>query len=475
MRPLVWFRSDLRVRDNSALSGACQAATDGVVAVFTICPKQWKEHDWAPVKVDFLLRNLSDLSRSLREIGIPLLLIDTPRFDRVPGKLLEIARKHHCDGIWFNREYEVNEVRRDEGVAERFRSAGKSVHSYTDQVILPPDSLRTTQGKFYTVFTPYRKSWIRAFKEGGGIRCLGKPRAQRGIRIDSHSIPSGIPGFKGGGRPDLWKSGEEHAHSRLRSFVARRLESYEELRNFPATNGTSTLSPYLALGVLSPRQCLRAAMEANRNRLDSGSSGVTTWISELIWREFYRHVLVGFPRVCMHQPFDLRTRNIPWRRSENDFQRWRKGQTGIPIVDAGMRQLEKTGWMHNRLRMVVAMFLSKNLFIDWRLGERHFMENLVDGDLASNNGGWQWSASVGTDAAPYFRIFNPVSQSERFDPEGEYIRTLVPELEGIQGKAIHMPSERSPGALEGTGYPEPIVDLKESRQRAIEKFKQALR
>jgi deoxyribodipyrimidine photo-lyase len=426
------------------------------------------------VKVDFLLRNLHALSGALNRINIPLLITEVPKFDQVPKRLLQLAKKHGCDGIWFNREYELNERRRDKKVAELFERAGKSVHSFTDQVVLPPENLKTTDGKFYTVFTPYKKKWIAAVKDRGGVRCLRKPPKQKRLDIVADPIPDEVPGFNGLKRPDLWKSGEDYAGNRLRSFISGRLKSYEKHRDFPALNGTSTLSPYLALGVLSPRQCLNAALEANRNRLDSGSKGATTWISELIWREFYRHVLVGFPRVCRYEPFDLRTRRMRWRDDEGDFQRWQDGRTGIPIVDAAMRQLQKTGWMHNRLRMVTAMFLTKNLFIDWRRGERHFMRNLVDGDLASNNGGWQWSASVGTDAAPYFRIFNPVSQSERFDPQGDFIRKFVPELANLDGKAIHMPHERAPKALEGIDYPEPIVDLKRSRQEAIDKFKAAM-
>ncbi|MBN1443311.1 MAG: deoxyribodipyrimidine photo-lyase [Planctomycetes bacterium] len=471
MRPLIWFRSDLRVRDNTALSEACRAADEGAAAVFAICPRQWQEHGWSPIKVDFLLRNLADLSRALEEMNIPLLILEAPRFAGLPEKLLEIAEKHRCGGIWLNREYEVDERRRDEAVARLFERAGRSFHAFHDQLALPPDSLRTSQGKFYTVFTPFRRRWIAAVEERGGITCLRKPAALEPVRARPGRVPSSVPGFEGLRRPDIWKSGEQHAHSRLRSFIEGRLGSYRELRDIPAENGTSTLSPYLALGVLSPRQCLRAAIEANRGRIGSGSPGAVTWISELIWREFYRHVLVGFPRVCMDQPFDHRARKIRWRESEEDLGRWKQGKTGVPIVDAGMRQLAETGWMHNRLRMVTAMFLSKNLFLDWRLGEKHFLRSLVDGDFASNNGGWQWSASTGTDAAPYFRIFNPVSQSERFDPSGDFIRRFVPELGSLDDRTIHLPAERAPEALRRIDYPAPVADLKRSRQAAIEKFK----
>ena len=236
----------------------------------------------------------------------------------------------------------------------------------------------------------------------------------------------------------------------------------------PAVDGTSTLSPYLAAGVLSPRQCLRAAVEANRGRAGSGKMGVTTWISELIWREFYRHIVIGFPRVGMNRPFRLETDRLPWRYDEGQFQAWCAGRTGVPIVDAGMRQLAETGWMHNRVRMITAMFLAKDLFIDWRWGERHFMRHLVDGDFASNNGGWQWSASTGTDAAPYFRIFNPFRQSRRFDPKGDYLRRFVPELASVSAGEIHEPHRN---VSLRTDYPTPIVDHANARKQAIEAFR----
>jgi len=220
--------------------------------------------------------------------------------------------------------------------------------------------------------------------------------------------------------------------------------------------------------VISPHDCLRAAIKANGGKLRNGKNGLDTWISELIWREFYRHILVGYPRVSMSQPFKAATRKIKWNSNDEHLAAWKEGRTGFPIVDAGMRQLQAEGWMHNRVRMITAMFLTKDLFMDWRLGEQHFMRHLIDGDLASNNGGWQWSASTGTDAAPYFRIFNPTSQSTKADPDGDYIRRYVAELSEVTGKAIHDP----PADLrEKLGYPLPLVDHKKARQAAIEAFK----
>ncbi len=470
MRPLVWFRSDLRTRDNTALHEACRMADDGVVGVFTICPEQWKEHDWGAVKVDFILRNLAELSRSLRRINVPLLIVETPKFDGVAEELLELADRHSCQALSFNREYEVNEQRRDEEVMAAFLGSGKSVHAWSDRFILPPDSVRTSSGDFFKVFSPYRRAWLARYKEVGGAEPVPTPSGVKKIDVKADKVPKSVDGFDGLTRPDLWKEGEKHAQSRLDAFVEGRLEEYDEKRDYPSVNGTSTMSPYLTSGVVSARQCLAAALEANNGRIDSGSKGAVTWISELIWREFYNHVLVGFPRVCKNRPFDLDTEKISWSKAEKRFECWKEGKTGYPIVDAAMRQLAKTGWMHNRLRMVSAMFLTKNLFIDWRWGERHFMQSLVDGDFASNNGGWQWSASTGTDAAPYFRVFNPVSQSEKFDADGDFVRKYIPELEKVKGKAIHFP--HADGDNEDCpDYPKPLVDHKRTRQEAIDKFK----
>ncbi len=271
-------------------------------------------------------------------------------------------------------------------------------------------------------------------------------------------------------RDDLWPAGEPEAQRRLENFV-QRIGNYQRVRDMPAVNGTSLLSPYLAAGVISPRQCLAAALAANKGQI-AGDDGVATWISELAWRDFYTHVLVGFPRVSKHRPFKLKTDQLNWRTDEPKFEAWKQGRTGYPIVDAGMRQLNQTGWMHNRLRMVTAMFLTKHLLIDWRWGEKYFMQHLIDGELAANNGGWQWSASTGTDSVPYFRIFNPFSQSKRFDPDGDFIKKLCPELSPIPPAALHDEKKFSAAiAKHGVDYPTYIVDYKQGRERALQAFK----
>ena len=319
-------------------------------------------------------------------------------------------------------------------------------------------------------FTPYRKVWDT--KALDFKKPLPKPRKQQELGVESSLVPSKVKGFDfSNARNDLWPAGEPEARKRLKKFSAR-ISSYDQARDVPSVNGTSLLSPYLAAGVISPRQCMAAALAANGGKITGKNDGARIWISELTWRDFYTHVMVGFPRVSKHQPFKPKTEAIPWRDSEKDFSAWKNGRTGYPIVDAGMRQLNQTGWMHNRLRMVTAMFLSKHLLIDWRLGERYFMQKLIDGDLSANNGGWQWSASTGTDSVPYFRIFNPFSQSKRFDTDGIFIKKLCPELKDIQAKSLHDEKKFAKALSESDcDYPSYIVDYKAGRERALTAFK----
>ena len=474
MRPLVWLRRDLRLSDNLALRHATEASDDGCVAVFAITPDQWREHDEAPAKVEFWLENLRAVADGLAAKRIPLRIVTVDGYDDLPKALLDLAGEVGADALYFNREHEVNERRRDGAVGDAFEEAGHTVEAFDDHTVLPPLAVRTKQDGPYSVFSPYARAWIERAKKAA-IDPVPAPRKQSSVDVTSDPVPDAVDGFATGtARLDLWPAGEKPAQGKLGAFVQSRLAAYDDRRDLPGTNGTSTLSPYLAAGVLSPRTALQAAREANRNRFAGGAKGPDTWISELIWREFYQQVLRAFPRVSMHRAFrpELDER-VEWRDDPDALEAWKNGMTGVPIVDGAMRQLKQTGWMHNRLRMVVAMFLSKNLLIDWREGERHFMRHLIDGDLGSNNGGWQWSASVGTDAAPYFRIFNPISQSERFDPDGAFIHRFVPELEGVTGKSLHDP--RRLGAIERRerDYPDMIVDPKPTRERAIEAFQVA--
>ena len=468
MPSLVWFRRDLRVHDNSALHHAAKES-DELIGLFIITPQQWKEHDDADVKISFWIENLRCLSEELGKLNIPLLIRACDSFEESPSLVIDVARQHKCQKLFFNKEYEVYEDRRDAMTIEAAAVEDIDVQAFHDRIVVPPKEIATKDGRFYSVFTPYRRAWDT--KALGYSKVLSKPKPRNAIEVKSDPVPETVSGFDfSNARSDLWKPGEAEAKKRLKQFTTR-IDGYNDWRDMPSTAGTSLLSPYLVAGIISPRQCLAAAIKHNGGEL-TGSKGSTTWVSELTWRDFYTHVMVGFPKVSRHQPFKAKTKAVPWRSDESDFEAWCQGRTGYPIVDAGMRQLNQSGWMHNRLRMVTAMFLTKNLLIDWRLGERYFMQKLVDGDLAANNGGWQWSASTGTDSVPYFRIFNPFSQSKRFDVEGKFIKKLCPELEPVPSSALHDPKKLATAIAEhSVDYPSYVVDYKEGRERALAAFK----
>ncbi len=466
---LIWLRSDLRQHDNTALSAAAERGP--TVAMYLISPEQWLAHDDAPCKVDFWLRNLRTLSDSLMQLKIPLLVRTATTWEQAPAVLLEVCQHLGIEDVHVNQEYGIHETRRDQAVAAALQDQGIGFHSYLDQLLFAPGSILTQSGNYFQVFSQFRKVCYNRLHMALP-KIVAAPKVQAAVQIERDDLPTSIPGFETPSQTlrQLWPAGENEAQERLMRFASEQIHYYQDERDFPAKPGTSQLSAYLAAGVISPRQCLHAALQSNNGEFESGNPGVFTWISELIWREFYKHILVGYPRVSKHRAFKLETEFVPWRNAPSDLAAWKEGRTGLPIIDAAIRQLLATGWMHNRLRMVVAMYLTKNLLIDWREGERFFMRHLIDGDLAANNGGWQWSASTGTDSVPYFRIFNPLSQSERFDPEGRFIKHWLPELAALNKKEVHNPA--SAGGLFGVAdYPSPIVDLKQSRERALSAFK----
>ncbi|MGF6204549.1 deoxyribodipyrimidine photo-lyase [Pseudomonas frederiksbergensis] len=466
---LIWLRSDLRLHDNSALSAAAERGP--TVAVYLLSPEQWRAHDDAPCKVDFWLRNLRELSQALGKLNIPLLIRKAPHWDDAPKVVLDLCRQLKVGAVHVNEEYGINETRRDQAVGQVLKAEGIDFFSYLDQLLFAPGSVLTKTGTYFQVFSQFRKVCYDRLRHSLPRR-VSAPGIQARLDIDSDEIPSGVEGFA---TPTdtlkaLWPAGEAEARRRLDTFADAQIDYYQSERDFPAKPGTSQLSAYLAAGVISPRQCLHAALQSNQGEFESGKVGAVTWINELLWREFYKHILVGYPRVSRHRAFRPETEALAWRDAPDELAAWKEARTGLPIIDAAMRQLLETGWMHNRLRMVVAMFLTKNLLIDWREGERFFMQHLIDGDLAANNGGWQWSSSTGTDSAPYFRIFNPLSQSEKFDAEGVFIKHWLPELAGLNKKEVHNPANL--GGLFGvTDYPSPIVNLGKSRERALAAFK----
>ena len=472
MRGVMWFREDLRTVDNIALHQAALHCEDGVIAIFLLDAGMWKKHDVSGCRVDFMLRGLTLLEADLAKLNIPLFVIPIESASQIPATILKHMTTCKADALFFNRQYEINERKRDEKVTVQMEKHNISVNSFDDQVILAPGTIKNLQGNDYRVFTAYKHAWHKKFREQH-VKLVAAPRKQTplSLSLKTHKIPTGVAGFDSHINPKEWPAGEKAAAARLRKFIADPIFDYHKNRDFPAIDGTSKLSPYLASGMISPRQCFFAALDANNNEIDSGNKGASTWLGELIWREFYKHILISAPRVSMHKAYQEKTDKLSWDYNEKLFKAWQNGQTGYPLIDAAMRQLNTVGWMHNRLRMVVAMFLTKNLFYEWRLGEKYFIKNLIDGDLAANNGGWQWSASTGTDAAPYFRIFNPIRQSERFDADGKFILQYCPELKGFDRKSIHEPYRRQPDLAAKQGYPKPIIDLRVNRERVMKAYR----
>jgi len=469
--PIVhWFRRDFRLHDNTALWHACRDSGGGIIPVFVFDDAILRHPDCGAPIVRFMLDCLVELRKSLRAEGGDILLLHGKPLE----KLRKIARQTGATAIYYNKDYAPAAVERDVAIEEALIHDGITVRGFKDQVIFEEQEICTLSGGLpYTVYTPYKNAWLKKMQQRP-IEVLGKPklkfaksmRALKGVPMPT----AGELGFQSNHQIDI-HAGERAALRQLTAFCRKKLQDYQTDRNFPAIDGSSRLSPHLRHGTLSPRQCTDAALKTR-------SGGADAWIGELIWRDFYQQVLFNFPRV-EHEPFKPNLTRLKWRQSKRDFKRWADGMTGYPIVDAAMRQLNQTGWMHNRLRMIVAMFLTKDLLLDYRLGERYFMQNLIDGDTAQNNGGWQWSASTGTDAQPYFRIFNPTAQGEKFDPKGAFIRRYCPELANIPDQFIHCPRTMPPAEQRrirfrmGIDYPFPMVDHAEARVRALGMFQKS--
>ncbi len=489
---LHWFRSDLRIHDNTALHAA--ASQGAVIAVYLVTPKQWQQHDDAPCKIDFWRRQLIELSQQLGDLNIPLLIGHCNTWQDAPQKLLEICQQHNIKQLHCNAEYGFNERYRDAATRQLLQQNNIGFNRCLDQLLFKPGSIRTQSDGYFKVFGQFKRvCQQRLYEQLPQI--LPAPNPQEKLSIQADAIAANLTDFTLGSydfdmsfstvdqsSPESsteintesieaqWPVGEAHAMQRLAHFCDDAILDYDQQRDLPALAGVSQISAYINAGIVSVRQCLHAALNAAHGELFGANEGINTWITQLLWREFYQHILVGFPQVSQHQPFKAQSKKLAWRHAPNDLARWQQGQTGFPIIDAAMRQMLQTGWMHNRLRMIVAMFLSKNLLIDWRLGEQWFMQHLIDGDLAANNGGWQWSASTGTDSVPYFRIFNPITQSQKIDPEGTFIRQWLPELAHLDNKSIHAPHLSSKISGLKLDYPAPMLDLADSRKRALAAF-----
>ncbi|NNG82294.1 MULTISPECIES: deoxyribodipyrimidine photo-lyase [Acinetobacter Taxon 24D] len=468
----IWFRQDLRIQDHAALWHATQAGP--CIALVVISPEQWALHNDAAVKIDFYLRQLQALKTQLKTLNIPLMIRHIPFWKDVPQGVLQLAQQLNINSIHANIELGVNELKRDAQLQKLLDKYNKSLELYHDRTLFPVGSIRNKSHQPYQVFSAFKKNCYERLSVSLP-QCYPPIEVQANLQFESledepvctfAALYPDHPSIK---LQDHWPVSEEYALTLLDDFINDKVIHYEKERDFPHLDSTSQLSPYLNLGMISIRQCIQALFHRQHGHFHIEHLGQQTWLDELLWREFYQHILFDFPQVSKHQPFKADTQKIQWRDAPEDLAAWQQGQTGIPIVDAGMRQLLATGWMHNRVRMITAMFLTKNLLIDWRLGEQWFMQHLIDGDLAANNGGWQWCASTGTDSVPYFRIFNPISQSQKFDANGDYIRQWVPELTHLDAKTIHEPYAKNSNLA--LNYPKPIADLKQTRIRAIEAFK----
>jgi deoxyribodipyrimidine photo-lyase len=457
---LLWFRNDLRSHDNPALqyfikNNDCNTP---LKAIFFISELQWQQHDWSAIKIDLIKRHAASLSEELLSVNIILDLVIAPSFDDQTAYLKNICDKENINQIVANSELEFNEQERDKAISK----LGIKLTLFEADVIVPKGKVLNLSNQMYKVFTPFKRAWLTYVKQHG-FDYLGKISPDTKFSSVSINNTDESPSSSWPLVHDI----EKHV---LPTFFNEKVFKYHSQRDIPSIKGTSGLSPYLAAGIISPRYILRSLVNAYPDILIATDSEEFSWLNEIIWREFYRNLMFHEQRLCKHQCFKEQYQAIHWHNNNTLFNSWCEGKTGYPLVDAAMRQLNQTGWMHNRLRMVVASFLTKHLLIDWRLGEKYFMSQLIDGDLASNNGGWQWAASTGCDSQPYFRIFNPIRQSERFDPNGKFIRKYLPQLESIPDKSIHFPHVFIEKNNLNTYWP-PVVDHKEARLKALAFYK----
>lgn len=469
-KALVWMRRDLRLHDHYALSEALKNH-DEVYLTFIFDKLILDKLPEEDKRLTFIHQGLCEIEEKLQEKGSSLLIRHGDPTEEIP----KLAKSLKVDALYYNRDYEPYAKKRDKKVSETLEEAGVALHNFKDSVLFEGHEILTQKGDIYKVFTPFKRMWYEKFMAMGGEVPTYKVSLKNIAKLDNKDNIlkkdwHKALGFKVSEPP--FKGGTSEAKKRLKKFQDY-IKDYEEARNFPAQDKTSNISAYIRHGMVSVRDLLRTGMDGKTN-------GHLTWTSEVIWREFYQGILANFPHV-EKKSFKPDYDAIEWRGGKKEFDAWKNGMTGYPLVDASMRCLNATGLMHNRLRMVVASFLCKTLLVDWKKGEKYFALKLLDFDLAANNGGWQWSASTGTDAQPYFRIFNPYSQSTKFDPEGAFIKQWCPELSNFPKKLLHDPSQADmlqqseANCTLGVDYPFPVVDYKMKRNEALEMYKTALK
>lgn len=474
---IVWFRQDLRLADHPALR--CAAERGAVVPVFLWCPED--EGDWPAggARKWWLHQSLGKLAESLDKLGSRLIL----RQGKALDTLVQLANETNAGTIVWHRRYEPAAIARDKDVKRGLADAGLDAKSFNGHLLFEPWELATQQGKPYQVFTPFHGAMQRLPAPDATLdppKLLTPPSVwPASEKLEALGLMPAINWYEG--MADAWTPGEQGGAKLLEQFVDDPIGDYLGGRDTPGECNTSKLSPYLHHGEVSPRQAYHAALKRTRGNAGAAlKRNAHGYLRQLAWRDFGYHLLYHYPQTPDH-PLREKYAGFPWvdmRKGRHTLDAWQRGQTGYPIVDAGMRELWHTGWMHNRVRMVVASFLVKHLLIDWREGARWFWDTLVDADLANNTLGWQWAGGCGADAAPYFRIFNPTLQGEKFDKQGAYVRMWCPELQGVPDRYLHKPWAAPPLALQQAGvtlgedYPEPIVDHKEARERALDALSQ---
>ncbi|MFO7543526.1 MAG: deoxyribodipyrimidine photo-lyase [Thiobacillus sp.] len=467
-RALVWFRRDLRDFDHAALHHALEHARQ-VMCVF-IFDRDILDAlaDPADRRVEFIHASVTELQQALQARGGGLVV----KHGAARDEIVQLAIDFQTDAVYFNHDDDPAALARDEAVESALHTHEIAVHHYKDTVVFEREEILTSTGTPYSVFTPYKKAWMKTLTPDA-LRAYPVTVDAGRLAPRSTAIPSLLEmGFVPTNLAELRLPTGMSGGAHLLADFLERIDRYQETRDFPALKGPSYLSVHVRFGTVSIRQLAAAAWQR-------GGRGAQTWLSELIWRDFYHQVLWHRPEVAAGHAFKPQYDALPWPNPPGHFAAWCEARTGYPLVDAAMRQLNQTGYMHNRLRMVAASFLTKDLLVDWRLGERYFAAKLIDYDRAANSGGWQWAASVGCDAQPWFRIFNPITQSEKFDSQGQFIRTYLPELAAVPDRFIHGPwtlpaSEQSRlGVIIGQSYPGPIVEHAVQRTRALALFKAA--
>ncbi len=462
-RSIVWFRRDLRLADNATLVAAIRQGE--LIPVFVIDLVLLQSERVEAKRVAWLAANLRTLDRSLRERGSQLIV----RRGEPSAELIKLARETQATNVFFNLDLTPYARRRDRRVALELERNGITVESFDDMTVHHPEDVVTATGRPYQVFTAFKKTWLELPKPADEAEALPEHMP---LTVPVASLPIDFDEMG-----ELPESGEAAALDRLNEFLEETIYSYGTGRNLLDQKATSFLSPYLRFGALSIRQAYLGAKATIDLAEDKVSrAGAEAWLNELIWREFYLALLYHFPHT-IEQPLRGQFTDFEWLDDDESFQAWCSGRTGYPAVDAAMRMLNATGWMPNRARMIVASFLTKDLLIDWRKGERYFMQQLIDGDSAANVGGWQWAAGVGADAQPFFRVFNPTLQGRRFDPAGMFVKRWLPELARVPIELVHEPwqlsltDQRKYGVIIGRDYPAPIVDHAFARARALRHYR----